>query len=245
MTVLGLINQSYVLYANGRLALPGGRFVPIEKGPAWINSDRYTIEAKPEGTPSQGTMLGPMMQALLEERFKLKIHTETREVPVYNLVVTKGGPRLTMSRPGSCLSFDIEHPLPPPKPGQSLPPICGMARIANMGFEMYGATMPELGVQLSRGLGRDIIDKTGIAGTYDIQVALEPGAAGVFSPPPPPPPPPGGGGSQQPAPDNQPDTTDSFLVAQAIAQKLGLRLDSAKGPGPVLFIDHVEKPSEN
>jgi uncharacterized protein (TIGR03435 family) len=114
-----------------------------------------------------------------------------------------------------------------------------------MGFEMYGATMPELGVQLSRGLGRDIIDKTGIAGTYDIQVALEPGAAGVFSPPPPPPPPPGGGGSQQPAPDNQPDTTDSFLVAQAIAQKLGLRLDSAKGPGPVLFIDHVEKPSEN
>ena len=69
--------------------------------PDWIDSDRYDIEAKAEGNPTWEQMQ-PMLQALLEDRFKLKIHRETRELPVYLLTVAKGGPKLKQSKEGSC-----------------------------------------------------------------------------------------------------------------------------------------------
>jgi uncharacterized protein (TIGR03435 family) len=88
-TVKSLIQMAYVLFANG--SVHPRTVVPMEGGPAWINSERYTIDAKAEGTPSHGMMHGPMLQALLEERLNLKVHRETREIPVYVLTVAKGG----------------------------------------------------------------------------------------------------------------------------------------------------------
>ena len=58
------------------------------------NSDRFTIEANLEDTATEEITRGPMLQALLEDRFRLKLHREAREVPVYNLTVATGGPRL-------------------------------------------------------------------------------------------------------------------------------------------------------
>src|SRR5580658_8414773 len=76
-TVAALINLAYVRFANGRSN--GAPFVPLSGGPPWIRSDRYVVSAKAGEAASQEMMQGPMLQALLEDRFKLKIHRETKE----------------------------------------------------------------------------------------------------------------------------------------------------------------------
>ena len=103
----GLIQQAYGLFANGRRN-PIWSLPRIEGGPAWINSDRYEIVAKAEvdashaDQPTQAMMNGPMMQAVLEDRFKLKIHRATREAPVYALTVSRSGPKLQPFVEGTC-----------------------------------------------------------------------------------------------------------------------------------------------
>jgi len=110
-----LIQQAYITYQNGRFN-PLARFVPIEGAKDWLESDLYTIEAKAEGTPTEETMQGPMLQSLLEDRFQLKTHRETREVPVYDLIVAKGGPKL-QPFDGSCTSIsDFTKPSHVPDP---------------------------------------------------------------------------------------------------------------------------------
>src|SRR5437764_7228768 len=74
---LGLIQRAYVRFAPGRTGWPA--IVPITGGPAWMRSELYDIEARVDGNPSGEMMQGPMLQSLLEERFQLKIHGETRE----------------------------------------------------------------------------------------------------------------------------------------------------------------------
>jgi uncharacterized protein (TIGR03435 family) len=120
-SLTNLINLSYVIYANGMANFLGERLAPIERGPEWTRAERFTIEAKAEGTPSQGTMQGPMMRALLEDRFKLKIHSETREVPVYALTVAKGGAKLQAGRAGNCKSFGL-RPSAGPAGARATPP---------------------------------------------------------------------------------------------------------------------------
>ncbi len=104
----GLIAQAYGLFAGGHRN-PPWTMPPVEGGPAWLKSDRYEIVAKAAGDTSQDTMNGPMLQALLEDRFKLKVHRETREIPVYALTVAKAGPephplgpKLHPFKEGSC-----------------------------------------------------------------------------------------------------------------------------------------------
>src|SRR5580658_4715292 len=129
-TVMGLIQQAYVRYANGRLNQVDGS-APISGGPSWINSERYDVNAKGEGNADPEMMLGPMMQALLEDRFKLKMRRETREVSVYDLTVAKNGPKLKPSKEGIC---DVTKLPGPPSPGQV--PGCNfmlMAQGPNMG----------------------------------------------------------------------------------------------------------------
>jgi hypothetical protein len=82
-------------------------------GPAWINSDGYNIEAKPETNTDQKQMW-LMLQTLLADRFKLKLHRETRELPVYALTATKGGPKLPAPKGGAC-----NETMPPPRCGET------------------------------------------------------------------------------------------------------------------------------
>ena len=245
MSVMGLINGSYVLYADGTLHLPGARLVPIENGPEWIRSDSYSIEAKAEGSPSQAPpsqtmMLGPMLQALLKERFKLQIHSEFRDVPAYVLTVGKGGPKLQPAQEGGCRPIGLAtSPVPPPQP--PLPP-CRVALFTKGEFRVLGVTMAEFGAALSSRLDREVIDRTGLAGKFDIRVAL-PGVSetlGLSAPGPPP-----GGGIGPGAPPNPQDPAAFLDAAQTVAQKVGLKLEAGKGPGRFLVIDHVERPSPN
>jgi hypothetical protein len=123
-TLLQSAFKTYVDEANlplpardGVLLGGGPQRTPIEPGPAWIDSERYTIEAKAEGTVDRGMIKGPMLQIILEDRFQLKVHWEDREIPIYGLTVAKGRPKLKPFREGS------RKPMPlPDLNGLSVPP---------------------------------------------------------------------------------------------------------------------------
>src|SRR5262249_50325998 len=99
------IETAYGVFANGRT--PNLKPVEVAGGPHWIDSDLYEIIAKAVGTPAAAQMQGPMLQQLLEERFKLRLHRDTKTVPVYALTVAKGGPKMKASKEGTCTQVDI------------------------------------------------------------------------------------------------------------------------------------------
>ena len=107
---IGLIQVAYNRYASGQLT--STKMIPIEGGPDWIHSERFAIDAKADGQPSVLMMEGPMMQTILEDRFKLKIHRETRQGPVYELALGKGSPKLKPLQDGSCTPVVVGRPLP-------------------------------------------------------------------------------------------------------------------------------------
>ncbi len=234
-----LILTAYGIYADGHTANPKGFRMQILGGPGWIDSDRYDIVAKAEGNPSRTQMYGPMLQALLEDRFKLKIHRETREVPVYFLTIAKGGPRLRASKAGSCITTDMNHPLPQATPGQPRPRVCGSQVTGPDGtFDMYGATIADLSIQLGIRLDRDVIDKTGIAGMFDIHLEVSRADLALrFLA--------GGPTQSDPATPVLADNSAGPSIFTALPQQLGLKLESAKGPVDVLVIDHMEQPTAN
>ena len=115
-----LIRDAYLLMAdlNSR---PVFGFDPIAGGPDWTKSERYMIEAKTEGNPTIQMMEGPMLQALLEDRFKLKVHRETKEIPVYELMVAKGGFKAPPLG-ANCVPNAYDPAKAPPDPN-AIPPI--------------------------------------------------------------------------------------------------------------------------
>jgi len=146
VTVRALIQTAYIRYANGQVLPPASQLKsqPLQGGPAWIDSDRYTIDAKPGAPQAKAVMGGPMLQALLEDRFKLKVHREKREVRAYALVVAKGGPKLEATKEGGCTPADPAQGPPPIVPGQPLP--CGYIGEAKGGdgIEAVGVTMASI-----------------------------------------------------------------------------------------------------
>src|SRR5262249_20733417 len=104
------IVRAYVYYKDGHFNLLQP-LPEIQGAPDWID-DRYSITARGENIASEGMMNGPMLKALLEDRFKLKIHRETKEVPVYDLTVAKDGIKAPRFTAGNCVPFDWNTPLP-------------------------------------------------------------------------------------------------------------------------------------
>jgi uncharacterized protein (TIGR03435 family) len=237
-TVKSLVRMAYVQFADGKRT-PPGRDVPIEGGPAWITSERYDIDAAAEDAPGQAMMNGPLLQALLADRFQLKIHRENREVPVYALTVAKGGPKLQAAQPGKCVPWDPDHPVLPAQRAAGLM-FCGVfaPSRAKDGVYMYGTTLANLCGQLSVLLDRDVVDRTGIAGTFDIHVEAppaDPSARDVADGMPVP---------REPNLRASPTDAMGSAIFDAV-QKVGLKLEPAKGSGEFLVIDRVERPSEN
>lgn len=226
-TLRTLIRTAYIQFAGGRSAgivSPRTLQQDFKGSPGWIDSERFTIEAKAETPETQDVMRGPMLQALLEERFGLKTHSETREVPIYELRVAKGGPKFQATKPGSCQVMDRDHPPPEPIPGRPMPHICGVF----FADTVYGMTMGMLTVQLTVSLDRDVVDKTDLAGEFDLHFVTD-------SPELPP-----AGDAAGPAPRNS-----LAAMMENSLPRLGLKLEPAKAPGTFLVIDHVEKPEEN
>src|SRR5580658_4582696 len=204
--------------------------------PAWVMSDRFDIEARAEGNPEKDQMR-LMMRSLLADRFKLGIHFETREVPVFAIVLLKAG------KTGPTLqSHPADYPCSTvPQASQSqnadpYPALCsglfGLPPTAP-GRQRVGArnvTMEFIANQLS-GVGqleRPVIDTTGLSGNFDFALEWTPERLAA-----------------QPAvTDSQTDTTGPTFL-EAIKDQLGLKLESQKGPAQVIILDHVEHPSEN
>lgn len=163
--------------------------------PGWAGSEEYDIVAKPQGDASNERILA-MARGLLAERFSLTLHHESKEMPVLTLVVAKGGPRLQ------------------PSVGTGGPEVRGgrgrlVARKVTMGL---------LAAQLAgRVLDRAVLDGTGIAGEFDVNLEW--------------------------TPDESPDPGPSIFTA--LQEQLGLKLESQKGVVDVLVVDHVERPSAN
>jgi uncharacterized protein (TIGR03435 family) len=208
----------------------------ISGDPPWISTDHYDIQAKSEGNASVQQMEGPMLQQLLEERFKLKLHREIRQLPVYELTVAKSRAKLERSKEGSCIPYSVDSPPPPPiAPGAPRPNFCGYPRLGVEGLTQTldgaGVSMTVLANRLSPSyatqLGRTVFDPTGLTGTFDVHLKWTVDASA---------------GATGPVITDNPTGPSIFTALQ---EQLGLKLESAKGPVEVLVIDHVEKPSAN
>jgi uncharacterized protein (TIGR03435 family) len=141
--------------------------------------------------------------------------------------VLKGGPKLGTFHEGSCTPFDPNSLPPAPEPGKPMMIFCGMGHSTNQGFDMKGSTMADLALNLSASgqLDREVIDKTGVRGKFDIHLDL-------FTP-------------RRNEGSAEPDPADSFAAVQAALGKAGLKLVAGKGPGEFSVIDSVERPSED
>jgi uncharacterized protein (TIGR03435 family) len=187
----------------------------ISGGPAWLDSEKYDINAKPdvEGQPSVD-QLKAMLQKLLTDRFKLTFHKEKKELAAYAITVGKTGPKLTKSEAD-----------PNDLPGIGRSRLGLTARNTSIAF-LAGFMQTWI-------LDRPVVDQTGLAGKFDFTLNWTPDASQT-----------GGGGGQtaQPAADDPAALPDLFT---AIVAQLGLKLESARIPVEVLVIDKVEKPSDN
>ena len=195
-----------------------------------MDSDGFDVVAKAVGNATYAQMK-PMLQSLLADRFKLTLHRETRELQVYELAVTKGGPKIAPTKAGSCIALDPGSP-PPPLGSK----ICG--GIARRFYELtgYAITMPEFLDNLMAIVGRTVIDKTGYKEKFDVDLKFDPCTT------------PGGlGGASSPGPNSGgcADFSAYPSISAGLQEQLGLRLQSAKGPVEVLVIDHAERPTKN
>jgi uncharacterized protein (TIGR03435 family) len=216
-----LIGSAYGTKSDLILGLPG-----------WAASAHYDIQAKvAEGDIAaygqlRGTQLNRMLQAILQDRFKLVVHTETKDLPIYQLVIANSGFKLHEARPGDTYPNGIEGPDGQPVKGPDGLPRSDVHMVRARGL-FVGQQVPVgalLGT-LSSLTGRNVIDKTDLTGKYDITLRWAPaeGSASEDTEP-------GGAGPS---------------IFTALKEQLGLELQSAKGPVKTLVVDHIEKPSEN
>lgn len=167
-----------------------------------LANERYDIRAR-AGDRSDDQALKRMMQDLLAKRFKLQIHREPKTTSVYELVVGRGGPKLPKDKSGT---------LPPGYAHESLPHVvAGSFVFSNVSMEEFARQLTEI-----RGIDLPVVDRTGIAGVYDI--TLKGAASAVLDP-------------QGPS------------MITLVQEQLGLKLVTAKDPVEVLVVDRVERPS--
>jgi uncharacterized protein (TIGR03435 family) len=210
-----------------RVSLDGSRLVGL---PEWVDTERYAIAGTiPDGVPVSA--LPVLMTNLLKDRFRMVSHTETREMPVYNLVLARSDKRLgpSLKETSAECRAAIEARLAAPQRGASTPtaptasgacppPGLNVGLLSQSGIQM--ATLAQGLIQL---VGRPVIDRTGLTGYYDYTLTWMPEP-----------------GLGPPGPPVDPDAPNVFTAVQ---EQLGLKLESARGPVEVVVIDRLEKPT--
>jgi uncharacterized protein (TIGR03435 family) len=224
--------------------------------PSWIDSERFDIVAKPPAgsTPDQTQL---MLRGLLADRFKLKVHAETRETQVYALVLARGdgrlGPKLSKSA-DDCERILAERraaaaaaraggagPVPFTPPGPNEKPVCTISMrpipvtngIPVLNFRGGGQPIQMIVSQISSFLNKRVIDRTGLTGLYDFELQFSMGGQMLLT-------------TQAPAAGNTPTAPidDGPTMFDAV-RELGLKLESERGPVEHLVIDSVERPTED
>jgi uncharacterized protein (TIGR03435 family) len=237
-------NKAYVQAFQGRLAManfslkqlilfaynvPNNQVSGVQ---AWMESNHFDVQATTETTATVKQLEGPMLQALLEERFQLKVHRAVVERPVYLLTVEKGGLKMQLSKEGSCTPYSMESPPPLPAPNAPRSTYCGFPRLTGDGLNWTldgpGVSIGKLASTLSRsGLDRPVVDKTGLVGGFDLHLRW---TADV---------------PEDAAKSGAIADSPGLSIFTALKEQLGLKLESSKAPVEILVIDHVEQPSEN
>jgi len=204
VTLRQLIQNSYLL-----------QDFQIVGGPSWLNSARYDIEAKGNGGP--GPEFHVMVQSLLADRFQLRVHRETKKLPIYVLLLDKNGPRVKHAT--SCVGET-----------SSTNPCGGFTMTPRGDLIGRSVRMEQFVGNLSFLLHRTVLDKTELSETYDLDLHWAPDEATYSSL----------GGSGAPSLDsNRPE------IFTALREQLGLKLQAQKGPVNILVIDHAAPPTEN
>jgi uncharacterized protein (TIGR03435 family) len=218
-------------------------------GPKWIDTDRFDVVAKaPEDSPSgpnvPSAQMYPMIRTLLAERFKLAVHHETRELPIYALMLARGDGRLgPQMKPAAVDCAPLRGargsapPPIPPAPGERL--ACGI-RMSPGNLSGGGTTMAQLTTVLARFVDRVIVDRTALTGSFDVDLTWTPdrlpqGGPGLQ----------GGPGGAPPAPPLSAIDPNGPSIFTAVQEQLGLKLESTKGPVDVVVIDSAEHPTED
>jgi uncharacterized protein (TIGR03435 family) len=187
----------------------------ITGGPNWVSDARFDIMAKSD-PPAKPADIPIRLRKLLQDRFQLVVREETREMPVYELVLArkdgKLGPKMIESQ---CPVYDADHPAPP-QPTAAQKGCGGSSGGPNM-MRAKGSQMQNMAQSLVGGLERTVIDKTGLKGLYDVDLKW----------------------SNDPVSDGGPS------IFTALEEQLGLKLVSSKGPVQMLVIERAEKPTEN
>jgi uncharacterized protein (TIGR03435 family) len=217
----------------------------LREGPEWVWTDQYDIEAViPAGQAafslnalapdsvmagcksvtaacrlSPGPRLQAMLKALLAERFKLVLRTETREAPVYFLTVASGGAKLTEYKTGERMGAPMGY--------RYEPDLAGTQMIGRLRGRK--ASMAQLAETVRLLVGRHVLDRTGIAGEFTFEISFAPDADI----------------RQQLAQVSSLPIMTSPSFRTALEEGLGLKLDSGRAPVEFLTIERIEKPSEN
>jgi uncharacterized protein (TIGR03435 family) len=199
-------------------------------GPGWIDSDRFDIVAKAPGAADPQQLL-LMLRSLLAERFKVAVHNDSRELPVYALVMARSDGRLgpQLKRADECTPSGSARGTPPPSTG-----VCG-GRGSPGRLQFGGVPLSIVVAQpvWSRELRRVVVDRTGLTGAFEGTLewtpADMPSAPAGPAPPDAPPPP-------------RPDGPSIFAAVQ---EQLGLKLEPSQAPLDVVVIDRAERPTED
>lgn len=206
VTVVGIPLRELIRFAYSAVDVIGG--------PAWIGSDRFDIVAR---APAGVAMDRSMLQALLKERFRVQVHQESRELPVYDLVLARGdgrlGPRLTTSTCGANTPAATQVPSGAP---------CGMFRIGGgASVTVGGMTMEELAARLAMFpiVQRPVRDRTGLSGRFDFQLDFV-----------------GAGNS---------DPNAGPGLFTALQEQLGLKLQGQRDWVDIIVVDRAEPPTED
>ena len=230
------IRRSESLQGGGSMGVrPGGTFVvrnvaaralislaydvPMDRvldAPAWTSEERYIIDAKAEGLSTMAEAR-PRVLALLQQRFNMAARKEKRELPVYLLVLARQdgrlGPRLKRNDL-DCLNAEARaKAVAAAAPGTM---VCGLTFDTGR-FQGGALALRDLIGTLTSASGRPVLDRTGLAGTYDVD--LEWAAS--------------------------PEATDRVPIFTAVQEQLGLKLESATAPLDVIVVDRIDRPSEN
>jgi uncharacterized protein (TIGR03435 family) len=218
-TLKGLIIQSYGLQES-----------QVTGGPAWLASDHFDVVANSERTNLSPQQRWQMIKALIVERFKLTVHTESREQSVFALVLSRKDGGLGEHLHKSSTDCANVHPptAPPPAFDPAHPPPCGVIMGGPGRLTLRGVPMDWVAKQLADRTGRAVVDRTGLAGYFDLDFEFTPQARI--------------GDAGDPAAERPADTGASIYTA--LQEQLGLKLEPQKLPVDVLVIDTARKPDE-
>jgi uncharacterized protein (TIGR03435 family) len=203
----------------------GGQLIP--GAPRWVNVDPYDIRAKMSdddlkevnklGADQKLAQTRLMLQSMLADRFKLRIHHVMKQAPCYALVVEKGGPKVKEAK-------SIEHGFPD-----------GRLFVQPGSADAQGVPLAQLAFALTAPLNCSVQDKTGLTGRYSFTLQYSPDQGSGTMPPRP-----EGGQVGSPPPD-----TSGPSLFTAVREQLGLRLIPTTVPVDSIVIDHIERPSPN